>query len=454
MEFPLFQVPYLGNGMTIALNAVLHVIISHGLAIGAVAIVALGEYLGVRKASSDWEGFSRDLLKVLIIIITGVGAVTGAGIWFTISALSPRATGSLLRVFFWPWFIEWLVFTAEVVVLLTYYFTWDRWTAVRKKQHVYWGFSYVFFATLSGFLITGILGFMLTSDGWPWDKSFWSAFFNPSFAPQLLVRFGVSFAIGGMFAAAYLLFSRRTPGFRRVALRLFGKITLFAVLSIPLFTWWYFAVVPSRFKTQLISGLLTSHLSQHPEILYLAIGLTLAVTLGYALAATIGAVAGARLLVIPALLLAFGFVAAFERGREFIRGPYLMPGYLYTNQVLLQENPYLNRAGMLDNAYWANLLAEPDALQQGAFLFAQNCSACHTIGGLNDIRARLKGRSQDGIYVFLTHTNDLLPVMPPFSGTTEERRIAARFLYRLAAGKIAPAPPSRYSPLPVEKGHE
>src|SRR5665811_537960 len=177
MEFPLFQVPYLGNGMTIALNAVLHVIISHGLAIGAVAIVALGEYLGVRKASSDWEGFSRDLLKVLIIIITGVGAVTGAGIWFTISALSPRATGSLLRVFFWPWFIEWLVFTAEVVVILTYYFTWDRWTAERKKQHVYLGFSYVFFATLSGFFITGILGFMLTSDGWPWDKSFWSAFF-------------------------------------------------------------------------------------------------------------------------------------------------------------------------------------------------------------------------------------------------------------------------------------
>jgi len=107
MEFLLFQVPYLGNGMTIGIVAVVHVLISHGLAIGAMTMVVVSEYLGLRDQDPDWERFSRNLLLAVIITITGVGAVTGVGIWVTTSALSPRGIGSLLRVFFWPWFAEW-----------------------------------------------------------------------------------------------------------------------------------------------------------------------------------------------------------------------------------------------------------------------------------------------------------------------------------------------------------
>jgi cytochrome bd-type quinol oxidase subunit 1 len=139
MEFPIFQFPYLGSGMTIALDAVLHVIISHGMAIGAISFIVMSEYLGLRKASPDWEDFARDFLKFTIIITTGIGAITGVGIWLITSALSPQGIGSMLRVFFWPWFIEWIVFTCEVIFILIYYFTWSKWTGERKGKHIYLG---------------------------------------------------------------------------------------------------------------------------------------------------------------------------------------------------------------------------------------------------------------------------------------------------------------------------
>jgi len=80
MEFPIFQVPYLGNGMTIALNAVLHIIIVQGITTGVITMIALAEYIGFKKSSEHWENFAKQLLKPTLIIVTGVGSVTGVGI--------------------------------------------------------------------------------------------------------------------------------------------------------------------------------------------------------------------------------------------------------------------------------------------------------------------------------------------------------------------------------------
>jgi cytochrome bd-type quinol oxidase subunit 1 len=454
MEFPLFQVPYLGNGMTIGIVAVVHVLISHGLAIGAMTIVVLSEYLGFRHNDHEWEHFSRGLLLTVIIIITGVGAVTGVGIWVTTSVLSPRGIGSLLRVFFWPWFTEWLVFVTELIILLAYYFSWDRWIGPRKRHHVCLGACYVLASLCSAFLITGILGFMLTPDGWPWQQSLSSAFFNPTFPPQFLLRLSIALTLGSLFALAYLLFTRRERLFRAQAARVPGTICLVAVVCNPFLAWWYYAAVPSRYKTHIIYGILTSHLSQHPAVLFVAAAVALAVVLVCAASALSRRAAAARALVIPALVLAVAFVFAFERTREFIRGPYLIPGYLYATNVLISEKAFLDEQGLLPNAYWFNTLGRGDPENQGAFLLAQNCSACHTIGGINDIRTRVRNRSEDGIFVYLSHIGEMVPFMPPFSGTEAERRILARFLYRLAQDRIHLEAPSRYTPLTGQDRHE
>jgi hypothetical protein len=452
LEFVFYQIPYLGNGMIIGVNAVIHVILSHGVAIGLVAMITIAEYIGIRKNSALWENFAKDLLKLAIIIITGVGAITGVGIWFTTSALSPRGISSMLRVFFWPWFIEWIVFTLEVIVILIYYFMRDSWNDHRKKYRVYFGIGYVFLASLSAFLITGILGFMLTSDGWPWDKSLVSAFFNPSFLPQLLSRLSLAFALGSLFALIYLLFGKKHEELRTEGLSVFSKIFFFPIIPLGLSLWWYFAVVPSSFKTHAIFSILTSRLSQQPEVFWIVNGVGIFLIILFVLSGLKRSLILSKVLVIPTLIIMIGFVSEFERIREFIRGPYIMPGYMYANQVLLKENVYLSEEGMLKNAYWFNTTErKPTEVQKGAYLFGANCSTCHTIGGINDIRDRVKGRTEDGISVILGHTHNMVPFMPPFSGLKSERLILAKFLYGLSQGSIRVEPPSHYTPFRGEK---
>jgi mono/diheme cytochrome c family protein len=445
MEFPIFQIPYLGNGMAIAIDAVLHVIISHGLAIGAFTLVVAGEYFGLKKGSDDWENFSKNFLTFILVITTSVGAITGVGIWFITSVLSPRGIGSLLRIFFWPWFIEWLVFTAEVILILIYYFTWNKWKGAKKKRHIYLGVSYIFASLFSAFLITGILGFMLTSDGWPWDNSFWSAFFNPSFVPQLLLRISTAFSLGVIFSATFLVFTSSSASFRREGLYFFGKVAVLSLSLAALSSLWYFSVVPSTFKTHTLYSVLTSHFSQQPEIFLIINSIGVIILFLFTLFSLKGSLTVVKLLIIPAILISLGFVTEFERIREFIRGPYLMPGYMYANQILLKENPFLDKEGLLKHAYWYNIATpEPDMVNQGLYLFAQNCSACHTIGGINDIKKRVKGRTEDGIFVIISHTQEMVPFMPSFSGTEKERRIMAKFLYQLSEEKIMLVHPSRF----------
>jgi mono/diheme cytochrome c family protein len=455
MDFLLFQVPHLGNGMVIGVNAIVHVIISHGVAIGLMAMIFMAEYIGIKKNSETWEDFAKELLKPAVIIITGVGAVTGVGIWFTTSALAPRGIGSMLRIFFWPWFVEWIVFTLEVIAILIYYFQWEKWTADRKKYRWYLGLVYIILASVSAFLITGILGFMLTSDGWPWDKSFWSAFFNPSFVPQLFVRFSGSFVLGALFAIVFLLFKKRDKQFQKEVLHFYSKILLISIISTALFSWWYFVVVPSRFKTHAIFSILTSHFSQQPEIFWISNGIGITFLILFSLLALKRSILFSRVLIVPAILIMFGFVSEFERIREFIRGPYLMPGYMYSNQILIKESDFLKKDGLLKNAYWFNMtIGEPADAGKGAFLFAQNCSMCHTIAGINDINDRVFGRTQDGIAVILNHTNDMVPFMPPFSGTERERQVMAHFLYQLSQGNSHLSSPSRYTPFSVKAKDE
>jgi hypothetical protein len=455
MDFPIFQVPYLGNGMTIALDAVLHVVISHGLAIGAVSMVVVSEYLGQRRTSRAWECFARDFLQFIVFLTTSVGAVTGVGIWLITSALSPRGIGSLLRVFFWPWFIEWGVFTAEVIIVLIYYYTWQNWSGERKKQHLRLGLGYVAAAICSALLITGILGFMLTPDGWPWDKSLWSAFFNASYLPQLVLRLGIAYSLGTLFSVGYLVFTRRERNFRKEALAVFAKIALFSLAVTILSAVWYFKVVPSAFKTHSLYAVMTSRFSQQPGLFWgITIGGAIFLLLFW-LVALRRSVISVRILVVPAIVVSILFVAQFERVREFIRGPYLMPGYLYANQVLLVETPLFAKEGMLPNSYWYNATVKRgDSVSQGAYLFAQNCSACHTIGGINNIVDRVQGRTADGIYVIVGHTQEMVPFMPPFSGTDQERRTMADFLFHLADGTIKLGAPSRFAPLNGGPEHE
>lgn len=342
----------------------------------------------------------------------------------------------MLRVFFWPWFLEWIAFTAEVIVLVVYYYTWDGWSGKNRKRHMILAFSYMAIGAFAALAVTGILGFMLTPDGWPWQGSFWGAFFNPTFLPQLFMRIAMGYVLGALITMAFLIFTKRETPFRGEALVFFGKVILIASAVSLVSAVWYFANVPAVFRAFSIFAVVTSNLSRVSTLFWVVNAVALATILLVALMALGKINRGLQLAIIPAVLLMMGFFTEFERIREFVRGPYIMPGYMYANQVLLKEAPYFRETGVIPNSYWFNASQRQEPLDQGLFLFGQNCSVCHTIGGVNDIQSKVRGRSLDGLRVIVAHTHDMVPFMAPFSGSDAEREILADFLYQLGQNKI------------------
>jgi mono/diheme cytochrome c family protein len=453
MNFPYFQFPVFGDPLIIELDAVLHVFISHGVAIGLVFMIALAEHIGLQRKAESWEKLAYGAIKPTVIIVTGIGAVTGVGIWFITTGLVPPAIGSMLRVFFWPWFIEWVVFFLEVVVILVYYFTWHRWQGQGKTAHVRLGFVYVVLGSISAFLITGILAFMLTSDGWPQNRSGWWAFFNPSMASQFFWRLAIAFAMGALFMLFYLVFFHDAPReFLSRAASYYAKILIVPVAAMAVTGWWWFYTIPPGFRAHAKPSILIWVFAEDIRwfwAFHIGAGVLLGVLI---LGARARSLLSVRILVIPATVVVLFVVAEYERVREFLRGPYVMPGYMYANEVMLTEHELFQKDGMLSYAYWFHEMA-PEATpeQEGAYLFAQNCGTCHTIGGKNDIRDRFAGRTERGIYVILGRTEQMVPWMPPFSGTEEERSRVSSFISKLVERKYQLEEPSRYPPVESEQ---
>lgn len=449
MQFPYFQFPLFGDGLIIAIDAILHVFISHGIAIGMVTMIVLAEYIGYRYNAVEWEDFARTATKPVVIIITSLGAITGVGIWFITSGVVPAGIGAMLRIFFWPWFVEWGVFVLEVVTLLIFYFTWRYWQGPRKKYHLYLGFGYVVLASISAFLITGILGFMLTPGGWTTSKNFWAAFFNPTFLPQLAWRICISYSMGALFIIFYLLFSyHRSVQFRKKALSFYAKALFIPLLLMPVCGWWWFYRVPKELSTHAKPSLMIWTFAKDAELFWTTHIIAGIIVIGTVLVVWRRWIVLSRMMIVPAILVVMFFVAEYERVREFIRGPYLIPGYMYANTILLTEEELFKTEGMLNHSYWfKQTTPNPTPEQKGAFLFAANCGTCHTIGGKNDIVDRFKGRSEAGIYVILGRTEEMVPWMPPFAGTDEERKITAQFIKNLIDEKYRLVEPARYPPV-------
>jgi hypothetical protein len=228
-------------------------------------------------------------------------------------------------------------------------------------------------------------------------------------------------------------------------MRVYAAVLAVAAPLMALTGWWWFRVVPSSFKThavfafQMMTGLQDTpwFWAGHAVLMALVALLIAAAWLRWAPLAKAAA--------LPAALALLVFAAEYEWVREFIRGPYLMPGYMYANEVLLSEHELFRQEGMLKHAYWHNRMApNPTPEEEGRFLFARNCGTCHTIGGRNDIQDRFRGRPPDGIYVIIGRTEQMIPFMPSFSGTDQERAKMARFISKLTQNPVRGETPLRY----------
>ena len=124
MDFPAVYVDHFGGRLIIGLIACLHVLINHPLAVGAYPLLTWMEWWAAKHKRPDVDRVAYRITFVIFVVTTTVGALTGVGIWLSTSLFAPFAIGSLLRVFFWGWFAEWLVFIAEVVLIVWWFLTW------------------------------------------------------------------------------------------------------------------------------------------------------------------------------------------------------------------------------------------------------------------------------------------------------------------------------------------
>ena len=449
MDFPMFHLDWLNDRFLIAMIAIIHVLINHGLAVGFVPFVTWLEQRGVRNSPADqvtdmaWDHMVYRLMWVAFIITTTVGAMTGVGIWFSAALISPSSIGSLIRVFYWAWFTEWTVFVTEVVLILIYFLTWKRSNRSlhSKLRHIRFGWYLSIFSWITMAIIVSILGFMMDPGNWNTHHSLVNGFTNPIYIPQLAFRTPTAMVVGGSFAFfLILLFTERGSTIRLRAIRYAARwILLWAPFSL-MGAIYYYQAMPEAMKANMSTAVGTMEFAQYYEWLrYFIVG-AISLTVVLSVFTLIRPRAVRLYMAVAPMLLAFGFLGIFERVREFVRKPYVIGGYMYSNLLREDDYPLYQRDGILRHATYASgaTITARNKLVAGQDVFMLACSRCHTTQGVNSIVSvfeRLYGEGkpfeEGSIAGYIPNMHFGRPYMPPFPGNKAELEALAAFIKSL-----------------------
>lgn len=421
MNYPVWQLDFWGGGFLIAVIAIIHVYIAQ-FAVGGGLFLVLTENLAYRRNDTDILNFVRKHTKFFLLLTIVAGALTGVGIWFTISVLNPAATSVLIHTFVFAWGTEWTFFVIEIISIFVYYYTFDR---LSKRDHLIIGWIYFGAAWLSLFVINGIIDFMLTPGTWVANNNFWNGFFNPTFWPALFFRTFFSIIIAGLFGFMTASFLKNKE-LRSTMLRYSAKWLLVPFVLFLVSSWWYRAVLPSEIEIIIFQKMpqLRPFITLFMVCSGLIIlgGLIMAIRMPSGLSRTMAAV----MLVIG--LLYFG---AFEFLREGGRRPYIIYDYMYSNTILKKDLALVRETGVLNSAKWIEHTRVTSANVQaaGRELFNVLCLPCHSIGGpLNDIKQQIRMSSPEELNLIFETMGNQRPYMPPFAGTEFEKQVLIHYL--------------------------
>lgn len=457
-DYPIFEMPFIGQRLLMAINAIIHVYVSHGGAVGGSVVLAALAWWANRKNDMEAYNLIFKVVMVFFIISTSVGALTGIGMWIHANILSPNAIGGLIRVFFWKWFIEWIVFNFEVVLLLLLFMTWKKNQATKEGRNktVRIGVYYAISSWLTMVIITAILAFMLTPnfDGQPWvdpevfpgNVDYNNALFNPTWWPSLAFRTFTSIAFAASLAIMWTwiiaTFSKNEAD-KEAKARIIKFLAGIMMITVPisaLFGYWYLTEIPAAALSMIPTAVMTRAFEDRFDLMYL-----MAIGVGGAIVVTtiIAYLSPKRMPYIAASLMVAGFLIFWgyeERVREFIRKPFLIYNYMYSNGIRLTDVPYLNKVGILEHAVFLDEKTKvvvddkSNIVDVGKSVFQIECRICHTENGINGLKGLTAGWSHDAIR---NRLNNLpgggTPYMPPFVGTDAEKDALAAYLKSLNA---------------------
>jgi hypothetical protein len=446
MDFPMFHLDWLNNRMLIAMIAILHVIINHGLAVGFMPFVTWLEQRGVSRSGKDqitdmeWDTMVYRLMKVAFIITTTIGAMTGVGIWFSVALVSPASIGSLIRVFYWAWFIEWLVFVTEVVLIMIYFLTWknSNTTLKAKLRHINFGWYLSIFSWITMAIIVSILGFMMDPGNWETDKGLLNGFTNPIYLPQLIFRTPTAMLVGGIFGMFLItVFTKSGTDMRNNAVKYASKwLILWAPISL-IGAFIYYKAIPEAMTANMSTAVGTMDFAKYYDLLkyFVAGGVGFTLVIGF-----IGIYKTKLLkpyIIIIPVITAMAYLGFFERVREFVRKPFVIGQYMYSNLLLKEDYDVYKQDGILKYATYTsvNEVTEDNKIEAGKNVFVIACSRCHTAQGVNsvvDVFEKMYGVSNpldiNSMAGYIPNMHNGRTFMPEFPGNEKEANALATYV--------------------------
>jgi len=421
MNYPIWELHWLGGGTLIAIISILHVYISH-LAVGGGIFIWLTDRKATRQNDTNLLDYVRSHTWFFLLLTMVFGGISGVGIWFVISLVNPAATSSLIHTFVFGWAIEWVFFLGEVTALLIYHYYFDT---LEPKTRTTIAFLYALFAWLSLAVINAILSFMLTPGNWLETGSFWDGILNPTYLSSTVFRTFIATMFAGLFGYVTAVY-RRDSDFRIQLMRYCSKWLLVSAVGVLVTGLWYFYSVPEHIRLTTFvlnrdTGIFVS-VFFITSILVVLLGALLMLRFPQGLQ---------RITVMLLVLIGLGWIGGFEYVREIARKPYVIYDYMYSNSIFKSDADRLDTEGVLRNAKWSAIrdVTERNQLEAGQELFNIQCLGCHTMNGVrNDIKQLIHRYPYLGVRSLLEGIGTVNNYMPRMIGTDEEREALALFL--------------------------
>lgn len=446
MHYPWWYVPGLTAPMLIAIVSVLHVLVAH-YAVGGGLFLAVETGYAYRTRNHEYLAYLHRHARFFILLTVVFGAISGAGIWWTIGLASPLTTAVLIRTFVFGWAMEYVAFVVEIVAAFIFYYYWDR---LPEKTHLIIVWMYAIAAWISLVLITCITAFMLTPGEWLTSHDFWVAVLNPQAVPQIVARTGGALLLSSLYVYLHASLVMKD---RRLHDLIERRSTRPALLGAMLVTaggaaWYVF--LPESAKAAL----------EGASVLNVLMALIFAATLVVFVLLYLGPYRNPGWISSPGFagaLLLFG-IAAFTTGefiREAVRKPYVSYNVVLGNQILPSEVASLRNNGYLEGGTWTMAFVrqnypqlivgehidrqrlgglEPkDRIALGAVIFQYHCNDCHAVErGYSAVGPLLRGWTPLMIRHLVGELDRKRFSMPPWSGTPEEADLVTAYLSSLA----------------------
>ncbi len=439
MNYPVWDVSF-GAGILVALVSITHVFVSH-FAVGGGLFLVLTERKAYRENNMGLLDWLKKHTKFFVLLTVVFGAVSGVGIWFVISLTSPSGTSTLIHAYVWAWALEWVFFFLEITASLLYLYGWEK---LDRKTHVWFGWIYFLCAFASMVIINGIITFMLTSGSWVENHDFWAGFFNPTYFPSLFIRFAFSLALAGIYALITASLQKDSD--------LKGKLVKWgaswivpAFIVLPFIAMWYIHNIPAEMWASSTGGMPTATRSTGIILIFASITFVLSI---------FAFILPKKVTILFSLLVflsAYFTMWGFEFIRESIRKPYIISNYMYGNSLYKTPMPgdggftveNITRAGVLKTAKWVRhrTITEENKSEVGREIFRVECQTCHTVDAYRGLKGRVGKRNWDESTIYkMLGSLDLMynGVMPPFSGTEQEREALAHYISSISPAKEIP----------------